>query len=59
VEANNTGGQGSRRAVAPSDDDDTVKQSRSQYCQHNIQKETNNITHHVSYFFHRAKWPER
>jgi hypothetical protein len=30
VEANNTGGQGSRRAVAPSDDDDDDDHLQSQ-----------------------------
>ena len=31
MEANSTGGQGSRRAVAPSDDDDTSKY-RENFC---------------------------
>jgi hypothetical protein len=29
VEANSTGGQGSRRAVAPSDDDEWIKRDRA------------------------------
>jgi hypothetical protein len=38
VEANSTGGQGSRRAVAPSDDDDAILFT-------NIP--TNNVTHYT------------
>jgi hypothetical protein len=33
VEANSTGGEGSRRAVAPSDDDDDDKQAQNSRCQ--------------------------